>query len=165
MASKAPSHGCHGEPGTAAVPEEKKKHLVGYRQASVPTAGGGVAAAAAAAHQQTMTQPPGATESELMMRGIGYTRGGNTVIVITVIVMKIIAMMTITVNDFLGFNGPARPSLSSLLQDGFLFRFCRNESGGSKSKNLISILVQICYFKFSKTHNRRKQVSFIFNPL
>lgn len=126
MASKAPSHGCHGEPGTAAVPEEgveekkkEKKHLVGHRQASVPTA----AAAGAAAHQQTMTQPPGATESELMMRGIGYTRGGNTVIVITVIVMKIIAMMTITVNDFLDFSGPAHPSSFSLT--GFLFRFCR----------------------------------------
>lgn len=77
MASKAPSSGCHGEPGTAAVPEEggkiKKKYRKEKRKTSgwlrtgvtVPTAG-------AAAHQQTMTRPPGATERELMMRGIGF---------------------------------------------------------------------------------------------
>lgn len=40
MGSKAPSYGCHGEPGTAAVPEEgvekkKEKNLVGYGQASL----------------------------------------------------------------------------------------------------------------------------------
>ncbi len=67
MASKAPSHGCHGEPGTAAVPEQgvkKKQKTSGWLSAgvTVPTA----------AHQQTMTQPPGATWSKLMMRGIGY---------------------------------------------------------------------------------------------
>lgn len=74
MASKAPSYGCHGEPGTVAVPEkgvvvrererenEKEEEEEGKKSKASGCTSGGVGvqtAAVVSAHQQTMTQPPG----------------------------------------------------------------------------------------------------------
>lgn len=78
MASKAPLHGCHGEPGTAARPHNKRgggrwgRGTSGWLSTGVrvPTA---AAAAGSPPHQQTMTRPPGATRAELMVREIEHT--------------------------------------------------------------------------------------------
>lgn len=103
MGSKAPSYGCHGEPGTAAVPEEavkkrKKRKTSGWLQTgvTVPTAG-------AAAHQQTMTRAPGGHRegaNDAWDRIHMRRKYSNTVVIIE-LVMKIIVVITKTVYDFL----------------------------------------------------------------